>query len=78
MPRILVVDDDRSTRQLIRLQLRAAGHTVDTAGDGVAALTRIRKKSPDLVLLDVWMPGMDGIEMLARLRDEPSSPGSSS
>jgi CheY-like chemotaxis protein/anti-sigma regulatory factor (Ser/Thr protein kinase) len=74
LARILVVDDDRSTRQLIRLQLRAAGHTVETAGDGVAALTRIRKKSPDLVLLDVWMPGMDGLEMLAHLRDEPSQP----
>lgn len=74
MQRILVVDDDRSTRQLIRLQLRAAGYAVDTADDGAAALARIRKKSPDLVLLDVWMPGMGGLEMLAQLRDEPSQP----
>ena len=74
MQRILVVDDDRSTRELIRLQLRAAGYAVDTAGDGAAALARIRRKSPDLVLLDVWMPGMDGLEMLAHLRGEPSQP----
>ena len=74
MQRILVVDDDRTTRELIRLQLRAAGYVVDVAGDGKAALAKIRGKSPDLVLLDVWMPGMDGLEMLARLRDEPSRP----
>ena len=74
MPRILVVDDDRATRQLIQLQLKAAGHHVETAGDGAAALKRIRKSRPDLVLLDVWMPGMDGLEMLAHLRDEPSQP----
>ena len=74
MQRILVVDDDRSTRELIRLQLRAAGYAVDVAGDGAAALVRIRSKRPDLVLLDVWMPGMDGLEMLAHLRDEPSRP----
>ena len=74
MQRILVVDDDRSTRELIRLQLRAAGYAVDVAGDGAAALHRIRDKPPDLVLLDVWMPGMDGLQMLARLKDEPSQP----
>jgi CheY-like chemotaxis protein len=74
MQRILVVDDDRSTRQLIRLQLRSAGYAVEMAGDGAAALTRLRRKAFDLVLLDVWMPGMDGLEMLARLRDEPSQP----
>jgi CheY-like chemotaxis protein len=72
--RILVVDDDRSTRHLIRLQLRSAGYAVETAGDRAAALARLRRKPFDLVLLDVWMPGMDGLEMLARLREEPSQP----
>jgi CheY-like chemotaxis protein/anti-sigma regulatory factor (Ser/Thr protein kinase) len=74
LARILVVDDDRSTRELIRLQLRGAGHVVETAGDGAAALDRVRRRAFDLVLLDVWMPGMDGLEMLARLRDAPSRP----
>ncbi len=72
--RILVVDDDRSTRHLMRMQLRSAGYVVETAADGAAALARIRRKRFDLVLLDVWMPGMDGLELLARLRDEPSQP----
>ena len=74
MERILVVDDDRSTRQLLRLQLRSAGYSVETAADGARALARIRRAKFDLVLLDVWMPGMGGLEMLARLRDEPSQP----
>lgn len=74
MPRILVVDDDRSTREMLRLQLEAARYAVETAGDGAAALERVRRRKFDLVLLDVWMPGMDGLETLARLRDEPSHP----
>ncbi len=74
MPTILVVDDDRTTRELLRLQLRSAGYTVETAGGGAAALARVRRKKFDLVLLDVWMPGMDGLTVLARLRDEPSQP----
>jgi CheY-like chemotaxis protein len=74
VPRILVVDDDRSTRHLIQLQLRSAGHTVETAKDGSSGLARIRRRKFDLVLLDVWMPGMDGLETLARIRDEPGAP----
>jgi CheY-like chemotaxis protein/anti-sigma regulatory factor (Ser/Thr protein kinase) len=71
---ILVVDDDRSTRHLIRLQLRSAGYKVETAEGGEAALALVHRKKFDLVLLDVWMPGMDGLEVLARLREEPSQP----
>ena len=72
--RVLVVDDDRTTRHLIQLQLRSAGYAVETAADGEAALARLRRRKFDLVLLDVWMSGMGGLEMLARLRDEPSRP----
>jgi len=74
LPRILVVDDDRSTRELIGLQLRSAGHAVETAKDGAAALQRVRRRAFDLVLLDVWMPGMSGLEVLSRLGEEPSRP----
>jgi CheY-like chemotaxis protein len=71
---ILVVDDDRTTRELLRLQLKSAGHAVETAGDGEAALARVRRKKFDLVLLDVWMPGLDGLTVMSRLREEPSRP----
>jgi CheY-like chemotaxis protein/anti-sigma regulatory factor (Ser/Thr protein kinase) len=72
--KILVVDDDRTTRHLLALQLRGAGYTVTQAGNGKQALERVRRQAFDLVLLDVWMPGMDGLELLARLRDQPSRP----
>jgi CheY-like chemotaxis protein/anti-sigma regulatory factor (Ser/Thr protein kinase) len=74
LARILVVDDDRTTRELLRVQLRSAGFSVETAADGSAALERVRRKKFDLVLLDVWMPGLDGLAVLARLREEPSRP----
>jgi CheY-like chemotaxis protein/anti-sigma regulatory factor (Ser/Thr protein kinase) len=72
--RILVVDDDRTTRHLITLQLRSAGYAVESAGDGRRALQRVKRQGFDLVLLDVWMPGMDGLELLARLREQDSPP----
>jgi CheY-like chemotaxis protein/anti-sigma regulatory factor (Ser/Thr protein kinase) len=74
VPRILVVDDDRTTVRMLRLQLEAAGHEVETARDGAAALARLARSRFDLVLLDIWMPGMDGLEVLARLREAPSRP----
>jgi CheY-like chemotaxis protein/anti-sigma regulatory factor (Ser/Thr protein kinase) len=72
--KILVVDDDRTTRHMIALQLRSAGYAVEAVSDGRRALERVRRHSFDLVLLDVWMPGMDGLELLGRLREEPSRP----
>ena len=60
MKRILVVDDDRTTLRMIRLQLEGAGYEVETARDGASALARLARERFDLVLLDVWMPGMDG------------------
>jgi two-component system, OmpR family, response regulator len=72
--RVLVVDDDRTTLRLLSLQLERAGHAVETARDGASALDRLGRASFDLVLLDVWMPGMDGLEVLKRLRGLPSRP----
>ena len=69
MGTILVVDDDRTTRHLIALQLRGAGHSVAQAGDGKKALEKARREPFDLVVLDVWMPGMDGLELLEKLRE---------
>jgi CheY-like chemotaxis protein len=71
---ILVVDDDRTTRELLRHQLESAGYAVETADGGAAALGRLGKGGVDLVLLDVWMPGVDGLEVLARMRESPAPP----
>jgi DNA-binding response OmpR family regulator len=72
--KILVVDDDRTTRHFLELQLRSAGFLVETADGGEAALARVGAEPFDLMLLDIWMPGMDGLEVMARLRELPSSP----
>ena len=74
VPRILIVDDDRTTLRMLSLPLEAAGYTIATASDGATALARLARTRFDLVLLDVWMPGMDGLEVLARLRGAPSRP----
>jgi DNA-binding response OmpR family regulator len=66
--RILVVDDDPSVRALVRDVLALEGHDVRLAEDGYAALRAVAAERPDCVVLDVMMPGMDGHEVLARLR----------
>jgi CheY-like chemotaxis protein/anti-sigma regulatory factor (Ser/Thr protein kinase) len=74
VPNILVVDDDRTTLRMLSLQLKSAGYGVETARDGASALARLSRSPFDLVLLDVWMPGMDGLEVLKRLRGLASRP----
>ena len=68
MSRILVVEDDRATRHLLGEVLEQAGHTVVTANDGAGALKAIAGSPFDLMLLDIWMPKMNGLEVLARLK----------
>jgi len=68
--RVLVADDESRIRDLVRSYLEAEGFEVDTAANGVEALDLARDRHPDLVLLDVMMPGIDGIEVLRRLRTE--------
>jgi CheY-like chemotaxis protein len=70
MSSILVVEDDRSTRQLLTEMLKTAGFSVASAKDGVDALKRLRAGSYDLMLLDVWMPKMNGLNVLAALPKE--------
>jgi GAF domain-containing protein/DNA-binding response OmpR family regulator len=65
---VLVVDDDVAVRQLLRRMLEPAGYTVLEAGDGRAALERLREVSPGVVLLDLMMPEMDGFEFVAEFR----------
>jgi len=65
---ILVVDDNEDIRGLLTLVLLKEGYTVNEASDGHDALTKISLLNPDLILLDVMMPGLSGIEVLATIR----------
>jgi CheY-like chemotaxis protein len=67
-PVILIVDDDASMRRLIATLLRSEGYMVDEASDGPTALDHISQRRPDLVLLDLMMPGMDGQQVFAAAR----------
>lgn len=68
--RILVVDDDPAIRRLLQRLLQQEGYIVDVAGDGQAALARIREERPDLLLLDLMMPVMDGWGLYRQLRTD--------
>jgi DNA-binding response OmpR family regulator len=68
MQRVLVVDDEPPIRTVLRGYLEAEGFKVYEASDGEAALASVRADPPDLVLLDIMLPGMDGLEVLRRLR----------
>jgi CheY-like chemotaxis protein/anti-sigma regulatory factor (Ser/Thr protein kinase) len=72
--RILIVDDDQGTRHLIRAMLSRGGYQTAMAKDGADALRILRTKRFDLVLLDVWMPRMTGLELLERLQQRKSRP----
>ncbi|MEU1184321.1 response regulator transcription factor [Streptomyces sp. NPDC005820] len=67
-PRILVVDDDPTVAEVVAGYLDRAGYTVDRADDGPTALTRAAAHRPDLVVLDLMLPGMDGLEVCRRMR----------
>jgi DNA-binding response OmpR family regulator len=69
MRRVLVVDDEPHIRDVLRGYLTADGFAVDEAADGEAALERMRTAPADLVLLDVMLPGIDGLEVLRRIRE---------
>ena len=72
--RILVVDDDPEIVGFLKRGLAYEGYTIDTAGDGTEALAKAREREPDLVILDIMMPGLDGIEVSRRLRQASEVP----
>lgn len=67
-PSVLIVDDEPMTRNLLRLMLERAGFTILEAEDGLKALEVVAESSPDVLLLDVMMPNMDGITVCETLR----------
>jgi CheY-like chemotaxis protein len=68
---VLVVDDEASFREIFSLKLTAAGYHVETASSGDEGIKKVKELRPDLVLLDIRMPGMTGEEVLATLRRDP-------
>ncbi len=68
--KILVVDDELIIVKMLEKGLSRQGYEVSTANDGVQALHRVRQNRPDLIILDIMMPNMDGTEVAGRLREE--------
>lgn len=72
--RILVIDDDRNSVRFLELELCHEGYSVEKAYDGVSGLQLAQEKPFDLIILDIMMPGMDGMEVLRRLRLTKTTP----
>ncbi len=68
--RILIVDDDADIRDMLTRFLKRRGYVVDNAADGCEALEALRSREPDLMLLDIYMPNMSGLEVLAEIKGE--------
>src|SRR5258707_8188881 len=73
MQKILIVDDDTANRELLESVLELTGFSVTSAGDGLQALIEFERTSPDLVLLDVQMPILDGFEVCRKLKSNPDT-----
>jgi adenylate cyclase len=73
-PRILAVDDVAENLEILQMRLESRGYEVVLAADGEAALAAVREQLPDLILLDIMMPKMDGIEVARRLKADASLP----
>ena len=72
MARIVVADDDADIRDLVVFKLRQSGHDVHPVADGAAAVEECQSVTPDLVVLDVMMPGMGGLDACRALRQDPA------
>jgi CheY-like chemotaxis protein len=73
MRSILVVEDDEVTLRMVDKMLSGAGYTVIQASNGIDALSLARDKRPDLLILDIVLPGLDGILVASRLKDDPKT-----
>jgi two-component system chemotaxis response regulator CheY len=75
MARILVVDDEPDERFLVGRTLKKQGHDVTVAGNGAAGLRAAQEECPDLIVTDIMMPVMDGVELIRQLRVDPATAG---
>ncbi len=73
--KILIIEDDRSLVEILEYNLRQAGYEVHTASDGRDGLTQAQLQSPDVIILDIMLPVMDGLEVCRRLRADPRTSG---
>lgn len=71
--RILVIEDDPNALRLVEYTLGQEGYQVITAADGLEGLKKAREEHPDLIILDIMLPGLDGYEVCQRLRQEPKT-----
>lgn len=74
MHKVLLVEDNQAAREGLSQLLGLSGFSVTTANDGVEALERLNEQSFDVMLLDIWLPRMNGLELLEQLRDKPNLP----
>ncbi|OHA65223.1 MAG: hypothetical protein A3D64_02345 [Candidatus Wildermuthbacteria bacterium RIFCSPHIGHO2_02_FULL_49_9] len=70
MAKILIVEDDKFLRELVVQKLKEEGYEVSEAVDGEEGVKKIKEEKPDLVLLDIILPGMDGFEALKRIKED--------
>lgn len=70
--KILIVEDDKFLRELITKKLKDEGYEAIGASDGEEGVEKVKKESPDLVLLDLILPGIDGFEVLSKIKEDPA------
>jgi two-component system cell cycle response regulator DivK len=75
MPRVLIIEDNAANMKLTTLLLRNADHTVLCAADAESGVTMARAELPDLILMDIQLPGMDGLAATALLKEDPLTAG---
>jgi len=73
MARVLIVDDNPTNLKLVAYLVRAQGYEVDTAGDAESALAALSSRRPDVVLMDLQLPGVDGLELTRRIKADPKT-----